>query len=350
MLRQEEKEKEYDDDGNNELLYRNFVNALKSKVTKSNYTKLLSYFLEFLGDRDGNHYSILVESKKDKKMIEADIKAFLVYLREKRKISYKSAIQYFNAIKKFYYVNSDYDFKWSLIKMYLGNDDTDDEYEDGNENEILEDRPYNKSEIQTMLKTATDIRVKIIILLISSSGIRSGAIPILRLRNLTKIEKYNLYQISVYEKSKKSNYKTFCTPECAAVIDTYLNYRKHAGETLRGESPLLREQFNSSDKFKVNNPRPISLSLIRYLVNEVLVKYSALRQKIPYDYQNKRREQKNPTMLTHSFRKFFDTEARKAGTYPDFVELLMGHKLPGVRSHYFKPDPTILLEGTNDCK
>ena len=40
MLRQEEKEKEYDDDGNNELLYRNFVNALKSKVTKSNYTKL----------------------------------------------------------------------------------------------------------------------------------------------------------------------------------------------------------------------------------------------------------------------------------------------------------------------
>src|SRR5215217_7354419 len=260
MLRQEEKEKEYDDDGNNELLYRNFVNALKSKVTKSNYTKLLSYFLEFLGDRDGNHYSILVESKKDKKMIKADIKAFLVYLREKRKISYKSAIQYFNAIKKFYYVNSDYDFKWSLIKMYLGNDDTDDEYEDGNENEILEDRPYNKSEIQTMLKTATDIRVKIIILLISSSGIRSGAIPILRLRNLTKIEKYNLYQISVYEKSKKSNYKTFCTPECAAVIDTYLNYRKHAGETLRGESPLLREQFNSSDKFKVNNPRPISLS------------------------------------------------------------------------------------------
>ena len=59
-----------------------------------------------------------------------------------------------------------------------------------------------------MLKTATDIRVKIIVLLISSSGIPMGAIPLLKLRNLTKIEKYNLYQINVYEKSKKSNYKT----------------------------------------------------------------------------------------------------------------------------------------------
>ncbi len=201
-----------------------------------------------------------------------------------------------------------------------------------------------------MLKTANDIRVKIIILLMSSSGMRHGAIPSLKIKDLSKIEKYNLYQITVYQKSRKYNYKTFCTPECANLIDSYLNYRKHAGENLKDSSPLLREQFNSGDSFKVNNPKPIGVSLVRYLVNEVLIKYSALRQKIPYDYQNKRREQKNPTMLTHSFRKFFDTEARKAGTYPDFVELLMCHKLPGVRSHYFKPDPIILLEGTNDCK
>ena len=55
-------------------------------------------------------------------------------------------------------------------------------------------------------------------------------------------------------------------------------------------------------------------------------------------------------MLTHAFRKFFDTESRKAGMYPNFVELLMGHKLQGVRSHYFKPDPETLLEGTTECK
>ena len=71
--------------------------------------------------------------------------------------------------------------------------------------------------------------------------------------------------------------------------------------------------------------------MIRYLVNEVLIKYSALKQKLPYDYDNKRKIGKNPTMLTHCLRKYFDTEARKAGVYPDIVEMLMGHKLPGVQ-------------------
>ena len=201
-----------------------------------------------------------------------------------------------------------------------------------------------------MLKTATDIRVKIIVLLISSSGIRMGGVPLLKLRNLTKIEKYNLYQINVYEKSKKSNYKTFCTPECASMIDTYLQYRKHAGEELKPESPLIREQFNAEDKFKVNNPKSIGTGLVKYLVNEVLTKYSALKQKLRYDYESKRKIGKNPTMLTHGLRKYMDTEARKAGVYPDIVEILMGHKLPGVRSHYFKPDIQTLLEGTKECK
>ena len=53
-----------------------------------------------------------------------------------------------------------------------------------------------------MLKTATDFRVKIIVLLISSSEIRMDTVPLLKIRNFTKIDKYNLYQINVYEKSE----------------------------------------------------------------------------------------------------------------------------------------------------
>ena len=55
-------------------------------------------------------------------------------------------------------------------------------------------------------------------------------------------------------------------------------------------------------------------------------------------------------MLTHGFRKFFNTECAKAGVYPDFIELMLGHKLPGVRSHYMKPDINTLLEGTKEVK
>ena len=178
------------------------------------YTYRLKYFINFLNIKS---YAELVENK-DKKTIENDIINYLIYLRKHRGLSYASASQYLVTVQKFYYVNSDYEFKWKLIKSYLGDDDDDDD----NDSKIEEDRPYTKKEIQTMLKTATDIRVKIMVLLISSSGIRMGAIPLLKLRNLTKIEKYNLYQINVYEKSKKSNYKTFCTPECA-FYDRYLS-------------------------------------------------------------------------------------------------------------------------------
>ena len=91
--------------------------------------------------------------------------------------------------------------------MYLGDDDDVDDVDVTTT--IEEDRPYTRLEIQTMLNTATDNRSKIIILLISSSGMRMGAIPLLRLRNLKKIEKYNLYQITVYEKSKRIQLQNF---------------------------------------------------------------------------------------------------------------------------------------------
>jgi hypothetical protein len=77
--------------------------------------------------------------------------------------------------------------------------------------------------------------------LLSSSGLRHGALPILKIRDLKKIEKYNLYHIIAYRKSKKSKYYTFCSPECATLIDSYLDYRKKQGEQLKGNSPLIRE-------------------------------------------------------------------------------------------------------------
>ncbi|MGH9979985.1 MAG: hypothetical protein ACRD6U_00350 [Nitrososphaeraceae archaeon] len=84
--------------------------------------------------------------EKPQKIIESDIKEYLVYLRKERKISYVTANMYLVPIRKFYYVNSDYQFKWDLITSYLGNDDTDDDDEEL-EREGGEDRPYSKEEI-----------------------------------------------------------------------------------------------------------------------------------------------------------------------------------------------------------
>jgi hypothetical protein len=56
------------------------------------------------------------------------------------------------------------------------------------------------------------------LLLMSSSGMRVGALSLLKIRNLEKIDKYSLYKITVYE-NEYEEYVTFCTPECAKAID-----------------------------------------------------------------------------------------------------------------------------------
>ena len=40
--------------------------------------------------------------------------------------------------------------------------------------------------------------------------------------------------------------------------------------SIKGNSPLIREQFNTNDKLKVKNPR--HLTSRRYMINYVLVK------------------------------------------------------------------------------
>lgn len=245
-------------------IYTNFIYSFKTEVTRKNSMTTLKYYMNFLGVTTLRE---LVE--KPQKIIESDIKAYLVYLRNKKKVSYNTAVLYLSVIKKFYIVNTDYQIKWNLINMYLGNDDTDNGYDDDiREVEEQEDRPYSKEEIKKMFSAAQEIRVKLVISLMSSSGLRNGAVNILKLRDLEKIEKYNIYKITAYRKSKKYSYKTFCSPECSALIDSYLEYRKNQGEQLTGNSPLIREQFNTNDKLKINNPRHLTPRGIRFMINE----------------------------------------------------------------------------------
>ncbi len=336
-------------------LYSNFIYSIKTEVSRQMYIKCLKYYMKFLGV---NTLKALID--KPQKIIESDIKEYLIYLRNQKKISYITASLYLSAIRKFYYVNSDHQFKWDLITSYLGNDDTDednnDTYESSNNNNSdltegeQQDRPYSKKEIKQMFNAAQDIRVKIIISLMISSGLRYGAVNILKTGDLEKIEKFNLYKITAYRKSKKFKCYTFCSPECSTLIDTYLSYRKNQGEILKSNSPLIREQFNTNDKLKVNNPRHLTLVTFRSLINDVLTKYTNLRKKLDFDYENRRKEGRNPTMLTHGMRKYFTVECTKAGVYHEIVEKMLGHQIPGSRRHYLIFDPQTLLEGTAECK
>jgi integrase len=272
------------EDDKHEKYHSNFINSLKSKNTKKDYDRRIQGFMHYLGIPEGN-YADLVEGGKDRQTIEEWIIKYLLYLAEERKVRYTTRVHYLAPLIAFYDLYPDLEIRWKNVKKYLGSDDdelTEEQIQNGEGGE-QEDRPYTVEEIQDIVRNS-DSRTKVIILLIASCGVRVGGIPVIKIRNLkrTKSKYGDLYQITVYEKSQKSRYVTYCTPECAETIDDYLEYRKHEGEDVyakKGASPLIREQFNSKDSFKVNNPRHIQTPAVAWLVNQVLTKYSVLRNR-----------------------------------------------------------------------
>lgn len=95
----------------------------------------------------------------------------------------------------------------------------------------------------------------------------------------------------------------------------------------------------------VKNPSHVGAALIRYLVNESLQTHSGQRKKLGYDPVKKRRTEKSPTMLTHGFRKFFNTACNTPGLGMSYVlkEKLMGHEV-GLDYHYDRSDEQTLLQ------
>lgn len=171
----------------------------------------------------------------------------------------------------------------------------------------------------------------------ASAGLRRGALSGLRLKDLTKGDKYNLYKITVYKKEQEQ-YITYCTPECRKHIEQYLNWRSRIGETLTPTSPLFRVSF---DQFtQPNRPRPISNYIITTMVNTLLNTTGIRASTEGKQYA------KTELMQTHGFRKFFKTTCINSGMNPLYSEYVMGHR-SGLTKSYFKPSDMELLEGND---
>lgn len=210
--------------------YRNFIETVHSPFSRVSYKNSLQLYMQFRKIQDCNQ---LVE--EDPKIIQTKLIDYVISLREENKLNAATIQSRIAAVKKFYDTN-DIEIKWKKVNSYIGKG-----------RKSKKDRPYTRSEIVKMLEKV-DQRARVAILLMCSSGIRVGAIPTLKLRNLEKIEKYNIYKITVYE-NEVEEYITYCTPECRIAIDSYLEYRRRHGEhPIKEDSPLIREEFNIHDQ------------------------------------------------------------------------------------------------------
>ena len=180
-----------------------FFNSFSSEFTKTNYKVYLDKYLQVVGYKD---LSELLG--KQPKEIENDLVDFIISLKE-RGCKHSTIINYVKLVVGCCKVNDivlNVNKVNRFIPKYVRNKNT---------------RAYNVCEIQAMLDVA-DERLRVVILLASSCGLRIGSIPDLSIGSCEPLQ--DLYKISVYEGELES-YVTFCSTECStAIVSTLIGH------------------------------------------------------------------------------------------------------------------------------
>ena len=181
------------------------------------------------------------------------------------------------------------------------------------------DKAYSHNQILQLLN-CSDIKEKAMVLLMCSTGVRIGALPLLTIGSLQKVEPQgypnaHLYKIIIYEHEQETHY-SYCTFECASAIDSYREFREQRGEVLNENSPLIRENFDTENMIATARPKFLTLKAFRSAF-ERLVERSGIRVKRDSEITVRKQEYKTgrhlyEVPLTHGFRKFVITQFKKA--------------------------------------
>jgi integrase len=325
----------------NKESFKNFIRRFRnSPVTRISYTHWFRRFVAFSNLLDvRERIKIEVNDNpdlllfEDTRKIQNHIKNFLDYQYEVLHLSPKTVRGYYDAVRHFYQSN-EIVLNWHVIKDYVGASSSI---------SANFDMPYTYEEIHKMLDKATE-REKVIILLLCSTGMRRGALPLLKYGDLRWIEKYQIYEMKLYAGFKNDEYTVYCSLECTSAINSYLDFRRRYGEEITKDSYLIRKQFNTrnnrglikvSDASDPPQDHMTTNSNIQSIIYK-LVYDSGVRN---FEDKKTRLGDRHQNMLAHSFRKFFENKCLEAGVDPFYVSVLMGHKAGiGVERHYYRPN------------
>lgn len=331
----------------NHIAYRNFLNSLKSPYTKNTYSIFLNRFLSLPQYKDMTLDELLQTSPK---ILEADIIEHIVNMKEKENLSYSSLSLFLAAMYHFFTIN-DVLINRKKIAKFIGDHENKQEY-----------RPYTTEEISRLL-SLQDERGRVCILLMASTGMRVGALPLIKLKHLKKwIVDHSgnyVYQITVYGNSSKSRYTTFCTPECAKAIDEYLKMRKRHGESslkvdpesgnwTPGDTSLIIKQFDKTQPDALYSTTKTSI-LASTISNKMVIKklqQLGIRQKIQSTELMTRSEAskiRHELHPCHSLRIFAVTNMQRAKVDKTIREMLVGHTT-GLDKVYYKPQEDEILQ------
>ena len=309
-----------------------FYDSIRSPVTKDRYKARLDIFLKHI-EMDGANLSerakTFVEKAHDLEWTTFVINNYMRYQKERAEqgeISESTILNFYKPIRLFLEMNDITGLNWKKITRRIPKG-----------RKYGKDRAPTLSEIKKILDYP-DRRIKPVILLMVSSGIRVGAWDYLNWSHISPIKKDDKIvsaKILVYA-GTNDEYYSFVTPEAYNAINEYMEYRKSNGELIDGGSPVIRDLFHPDreGKGEPHLPKRLKASGIKRLI-EKSIWGTGLRKKLG---KNQRR---HPFQAAHGFRKFFKTTCEKS-MRSLCVEMQMGHSV-GVTDSYYKPTEDELL-------
>ena len=252
---------------------------------------------------------------------------------QKREISEGTLRNYLKPIKLFFEMN-DIDVPWKKITRGLPSP-----------KQAADDRCPTMEEIQKLLQDFPDRRLKVIVLIMISSGVRVGAFNWLQWKCVKPIYDPNnnellAAQLQVYA-GERDEYFTFITPEAYNALKDYVDFRELHGEKITGDSWLIRDIWQKFDKRHghriglATHPKKLDSEGIRKLIYDAW-KVQGVITKMTSDNRN------HEFKSSHGFRKFFETHAMQV-MHSSNVEILMGHSSSmGLKKNYYKPSMPML--------
>jgi hypothetical protein len=314
---------------------KEFYDAIRSPVTRRKYELRLAQFLDYAGAK-GDTLSAKARDFTEMARKDYDRTTFTInsFLQEQKaraeagEINASTISIYKKPLVLFCEMN-DIPINWKKISRKLP---TGRHYAD--------DRAPSREEIKTLL-TYPDRRIKPLLLLMVSSGIRIGAWEWLNWGHIELVKRNGQIvaaKLKVYP-GDAEQYSTFVSREAYNAIAEYIAYRESAGEKIGPNTPVLRDLFppdrGATLKHSVGKPKRLEANGVKRLLEDAL-KGTGLRRALP---EGKRR---HDWQGAHGFRKFFKSAAeRHMKTL--HVEILLGHDT-GLNESYYRPKEEELLE------
>jgi len=318
---------------------QDFMYALKAPETRRQYPKRLKMFMDFAqieGDLKQQAKTFKEKIQKDPDWFKVSLIRFFEYQKErarKNDIAFSTISNYYKAIKLFVDMNFDAPIiNWKKISKGIPSG-----------RKSANDRAPTIDELKK-LSEYPDRRIKPIIYLMASSGIRIGAFDMLKFRDIHPITENNQViaaKIVVYA-GDEEEYIAFSTPQSYFAILEWMNYRKSHGETITGDSWIMRDlwqttELNYGAKFGVATyPKQLKSSGIKSLIERAL-KAQGLVKPLNKNNKERRREWKG----CHGMRKFYQSNAEQVMKSIN-VEITMGHNI-GITASYYKPKEREIL-------